>query len=248
LERLKLRLWGAGCVRHFLVAHPVSAADVEEFVGTGLRKAEELAEMALYARVLPATHYGSSSGDRVTFVCHPSVYNALMAEPLMAVESDDYTRGKWDFRVSCDARLLGGVDRLVIYAIGQCLRHPGPEVVQGLWGALGLLEARASGQRLAFEQLAADGFAWPNDLQIGPLLAWNDGLVRTMAEQIYKDRRWGDMPVLADALEDAGCQDQRLLRHCRADRPHARGCWALDALMGRPRPNLNFTGDWEALT
>jgi hypothetical protein len=41
------------------------------------------------------------------------------------------------------------------------------------------------------------------------------------------------MPVLADALEEAGCADEALLAHCRADGPHARGCWALDALRSR---------------
>jgi hypothetical protein len=42
------------------------------------------------------------------------------------------------------------------------------------------------------------------------------------------------MLVLGDALEDAGCDDEVILAHCRDDRPHARGCWLLDGILGRP--------------
>jgi hypothetical protein len=64
-------------------------------------------------------------------------------------------------------------------------------------------------------------------------LRWQDGAVVKMARAIYDDRSFTDLPILADALEDAGCQDERLLGHCRGQAEHARGCWALDALLGR---------------
>jgi hypothetical protein len=63
-------------------------------------------------------------------------------------------------------------------------------------------------------------------------LSSNDGAVRKLAEAIYGDRRFGDLPVLADALEDAGCIDPTLLAHCRGG-DHVRGCWVLDLLLGR---------------
>ena len=62
-------------------------------------------------------------------------------------------------------------------------------------------------------------------------LAWNDGTVRHLAGAIYDERAWGNMPILADALEDAGCQDERILAHCRGDGPHVRGCWVVDRLL-----------------
>lgn len=64
-------------------------------------------------------------------------------------------------------------------------------------------------------------------------LVWNHGAVRHIAEQIAASGNFGDMPILADALEDAGCSDEELLRHCRAERTHVPGCWALDAVLGR---------------
>lgn len=63
-------------------------------------------------------------------------------------------------------------------------------------------------------------------------LAWNDGTVPQMARAIYEDRRFEDMPILADALEDAGCDDADMLRHCRSQDKHVRGCWAIDRILG----------------
>jgi hypothetical protein len=63
-------------------------------------------------------------------------------------------------------------------------------------------------------------------------LAWESGQIPRLAREIYDARRFADMPVLGDALEDAGCADADLLAHCRSASPHVRGCWALDALLG----------------
>jgi hypothetical protein len=64
-------------------------------------------------------------------------------------------------------------------------------------------------------------------------LAWHDATVRRMAELIYQERAWDDLPILADALEDAGCTDDDWLSHLRERGPHARGCHVLDALLGQ---------------
>ena len=44
---------------------------------------------------------------------------------------------------------------------------------------------------------------------------------------------YGGLPVLADALEEAGCTDADLLAHCRSGGGHLRGCWAVDLLLGK---------------
>jgi hypothetical protein len=65
------------------------------------------------------------------------------------------------------------------------------------------------------------------------VLAWNDGTVRRIAESIYEERAFGRLPVLADALLDAGCDDEELMQHCRSPEPHVRGCWAVDLILGK---------------
>jgi hypothetical protein len=59
-------------------------------------------------------------------------------------------------------------------------------------------------------------------------LRWHDGTAVHMAQAIYDDRRFQDLPVLADALEEAGCTDPEILGHCRGPGEHVRGCWVLD--------------------
>lgn len=62
---------------------------------------------------------------------------------------------------------------------------------------------------------------------------WLNSTVRGLALGIVQDRAYERMEILADALEDAGCDDALLLEHCRGGGRHVRGCWALDRLLGR---------------
>src|SRR5438477_277892 len=57
-------------------------------------------------------------------------------------------------------------------------------------------------------------------------LAWNDGCVPKMAQVLYDERRFAELPILADALLDAGCQDEDVLEHLRSGGAHNLGCWA----------------------
>jgi hypothetical protein len=65
--------------------------------------------------------------------------------------------------------------------------------------------------------------------------AWLDGkegTVAKLARAIYDEHRFADLPVLADALEEAGCTDALLIAHCRGGE-HARGCWLVDRLLAQ---------------
>ena len=64
-------------------------------------------------------------------------------------------------------------------------------------------------------------------------LAWNDGTVVKLAQAIYDERAFDRLPVLADALEEAGCHDPDILAHCREPGEHVRGCWVVDLLSGK---------------
>ena len=63
--------------------------------------------------------------------------------------------------------------------------------------------------------------------------AWLTADVVALATGVYEDRAFDRLPILADALQDAGCEDADILEHCRQPGPHARGCWVADALTGR---------------
>jgi hypothetical protein len=64
-------------------------------------------------------------------------------------------------------------------------------------------------------------------------LAWNAGTVRKMGQAIYDDRAFDQLPILADALEEAGCANRDILDHCRSGGDHVRGCWVIDLLLGK---------------
>jgi hypothetical protein len=64
-------------------------------------------------------------------------------------------------------------------------------------------------------------------------LAWRDGAIVRIAQHIYDDRAFADLPELADALEEAGCTNAELLAHCRQPGPHVRGCWSVDLILGK---------------
>jgi hypothetical protein len=64
-------------------------------------------------------------------------------------------------------------------------------------------------------------------------LAWSGGSIPKLAQSIYEDRAFDRLPILADALLDAGCDDEELMGHCRSDGPHVRGCWGIDLILGK---------------
>ena len=57
--------------------------------------------------------------------------------------------------------------------------------------------------------------------------------VKGIADAVHVTGDFGRLPILADALEEAGVTDEALLAHCRDGGPHLRGCWALDVVRGR---------------
>jgi hypothetical protein len=62
---------------------------------------------------------------------------------------------------------------------------------------------------------------------------WRTDTALSLARQMYKSRDFSAMPILADALQDAGCDSEPILSHCRGGGPHVRGCWVVDLVLGR---------------
>lgn len=74
-------------------------------------------------------------------------------------------------------------------------------------------------------QLRCDGVFVPH---------WREPEVLRLATYIYRVQAFADLPILADAAEEAGCTEAAILDHLRSPGPHVRGCWALDLILGKP--------------
>jgi hypothetical protein len=63
--------------------------------------------------------------------------------------------------------------------------------------------------------------------------SWRTDTAVTLARIMYDSRDFSAMPILADALQDAGCDSDDILNHCRGDGTHVRGCWVVDLVLGK---------------
>ena len=64
-------------------------------------------------------------------------------------------------------------------------------------------------------------------------LTWHDGTIPRLAQAIYENRAFDRLLILADALEEAGCDNAAILNHCRQPGVHGRGCWIVDLLLDK---------------
>ena len=62
---------------------------------------------------------------------------------------------------------------------------------------------------------------------------WQTSTVVAIAAQMHHARDFSAMPILADALQDAGCEHPDILDHCRGSSPHTRGCWLVDLVLNK---------------
>ena len=59
-------------------------------------------------------------------------------------------------------------------------------------------------------------------------LSWCGGAIVKIAQAIHEGGTYAELPILADALEEAGCGNSDILAHCREPGEHVRGCWVVD--------------------
>lgn len=121
------------------------------------------------------------------------------------------------------------------------LARPEPALEPGEWTGLARLVF------LPFQQFVPQ-FRWvPPELHSAALLRethgqvlaraefaahWVTDTAKALARDMHERQTFAAMPILADALQDAGCDDPFVLEHCRGPGPHARGCWVLDQVLG----------------
>src|SRR5262245_4448389 len=87
-------------------------------------------------------------------------------------------------------------------------------------------------ERAAQATLLRDIFSNPfRPVALDP--AWLIPTVVALARDIYEERAFEQMPMLGDALQVAGCDNDDVLNHCRGDGPHVRGCWVVDLVLSK---------------
>jgi hypothetical protein len=64
-------------------------------------------------------------------------------------------------------------------------------------------------------------------------LSADGGRAGAIARAIYDESRFAELPVLGDAIEEAGCTEALILDHCRAPARHFRGCWLVDLILAK---------------
>jgi pSer/pThr/pTyr-binding forkhead associated (FHA) protein len=144
-------------------------------------------------------------------------------------ELHDVATGSWA-PIVCSA---GVSERQALEALqaAACLGHQ----LRGSAGASLSFVWQVDKDRVAQANLLRDLVGNPyRPASVDP--AWrtcNGGLVSAMAQQMYDDRTFHLLPILADAFEEAGCTEASILEHLRGPGSHARGCWAVDALIGK---------------
>ena len=89
-------------------------------------------------------------------------------------------------------------------------------------------------EMLAQRQLLLEVVGLPLFRPVALAPDWRTSTVVALARQMYEARDFSFMPILADALQDAGCEHADILAHCRdPDAPHVRGCWVVDLALGK---------------
>jgi hypothetical protein len=80
--------------------------------------------------------------------------------------------------------------------------------------------------------IARDVLGYPGaPVEFSP--TWRTSTAIALVRAMYESRDFFAMPILADALQDAGCDNEDILSHCRSDAPHVRGCWVCDLVLGK---------------
>ena len=100
------------------------------------------------------------------------------------------------------------------------------EAAMGNWNAVRAREQL--GQCVLIRDIFGNPFR-----PVTPDPSWITSTVTTLARQMYDTRDFSAMPIMADALQDAGCGDEQVLSHCRGEGVHVRGCWLVDLLTER---------------
>ncbi len=180
-----------------------------------VREALEAAEM----------HADGHIGDMVLAEWSPRVEAARnrLSQYLLDPQYMAYSLVEDTTRIGQYAHALGGVPGHVTQAVACRSEH--------FWGTPEWEQVQQQAAK-RLHPLVTDVIGnpfWPTVLDN----TWITSTAVALANGIYADKAFDRMPILADALEEAGCDNLDVLAHCRGPGPHVRGCWVVDAVLGK---------------
>jgi hypothetical protein len=124
-----------------------------------------------------------------------------------------------------------GLQAVRMAALGACAEAVPGATVEEAAAALGAdgLSAEDARRRLypLYREIAGPTQAVPWEPE------WRTSTVVSLAKSMYESRDFSAMPILSDALQDAGCENEDILDHCRGPGRHVRGCWVVDLVLGK---------------
>lgn len=246
VSRRKRRLFACACCRGIwhLIQDDRSrrALEVAERHADGLASEGELESARADARAAAGHGRGESPGE------NRAAARAVWAAAGRARKASGLAARAAGLAAATAAR--GQARSRLVGAGGKCLAAVPPELAPAVWQALSLpcwwavrteqvrtrsartAAATAERQRQSdlLRELIGNPFR-PVRLDVGRL-PWGGADVARLARVIDEEAAYDRLPILGDALEEAGCADEAILNHCRASAAHTRGCWALDLLLG----------------
>lgn len=220
----KLRLFAVACCRRVWHLIPVAAAktavQVAERYADGTATEEERQAAWSSAYVLAETQRLEGVDDSWEASDEAAAFAVSAAIGAVALFPADEVAQRADVATSVDGGWLPAGRRA--------------------WADVGMTSC--SDEQIAQTALLRDIIGNPfRPITLSPaVLVWNDAAVVRLAQATYEERHLpegtldnGRLAILADALEEAGCQNADILGHCRSGGDHVRGCWVIDALLGK---------------
>ena len=207
----KLRLFACACCRR--IGHLLIDPRAQDALATAERFADGLAGDGERSAARRAAQQASQTRAVVPWPTAPKWERRAASAVYYAAAADAWEAADQSRDLATEALLwrAGGYDATEWQEVGKAERLAQADLVRDLFGPL------------PFRPVSVNR-AW---------LAWDGGTVAKLAAATYEERAFDRLPILADALEEAGCADPDLLGHLRGPGPHVRGCWAVDLLSAK---------------
>jgi hypothetical protein len=181
-------------------------------------------------------------GRRAVELAEGYAAGMLAEEALSGVraQSNPVTHRRYDKKRELGMTRAGYAQAAAWASVGPRSAARSAELVLGyLKGAVAARRPEGRAQSALLRDIFGNPFRLPPPLSPA-VLAWKGGTVRRLAQAAYDERQLpagtldaARLAVLADALLDAGADDEALLAHLRSPGPHVRGCWAVDLILGK---------------